>query len=80
MRTQPTPATSEVLVFKTSVAHRTDVEQLRPLLDRTLAGFARWNFDLEDRDRILRVENGGPVRHELITVMRTNGHECIELE
>ncbi|MEO8068197.1 MAG: hypothetical protein ABI599_10945 [Flavobacteriales bacterium] len=80
MRTQPIQSATEVLVFKTSVSHRTDVEQLRPLLDRTLAGFARWNFDLEDRDRILRVENGAPARHELITVMRNSGYECVELE
>lgn len=80
MRTQPIHPTAEVLVFKTSVAHHADVEQLRPLLDTTLAGAARWNFDLEDRDRILRVENGGPARHELITVMHANGYECIELE
>ncbi len=49
---RPAVATTEVLVFKTSVTQPAQIKLLR----RGLAALGRWNFDLEDCDHILRVE------------------------
>ena len=44
----------EVLVFKTSVQSYENVDRLKPHLD-ALAGQGKWNFALDDCDRILRI-------------------------
>lgn len=70
----------EVLVFTTSVGSMDQVEVLRPLLDRIAAGADRWSFDLEDRERILRVEAPPVARARIIAVLNALGHSCRELE
>ena len=69
----------QVLVFKTSVQNAHDVQRLRPMLD-DLVVQGRWNFDLEDRDRILRVETVGFVRERVIVLLHGLGFVCDELE
>ena len=44
----------EVLVFSTSVESRDHVDVLAPLLN-SVVGDGRWNFALDDCDRILRI-------------------------
>lgn len=44
-----------VLVFKTSVHHH-QIDRVKHLLNELLHENEYWNFDLEDCDRILRVE------------------------
>ena len=44
--------TQQVLVFKTTVSSVHEVEGLIHLLNK----FGKWSFDLEDEDRILRIE------------------------
>jgi hypothetical protein len=68
-----------VLVFRTSVQNAHDVERLQPMLD-DLVPQGRWNFDLEDRDRILRVETVGFVRERVIVLLNGLGFACDELE
>ena len=70
----------EVLVFKTSVKSRDQVDMLRPLLELTLGGSADWNFDLEDRDHILRVEAKGLVRERITVLLTGLGYACEELD
>jgi len=68
----------EVLVFKTSVQSPTCVHKLAPVLN-TLAGFNKWNFALDDCDRILRIVS--PIdAQEAIQLLAKNGFECEELE
>lgn len=77
----PHPASSEeVLVFKTSVRNNDQVDALRPLLELTLAGRGEWNFDLEDRDHILRVEAEGLVRERITVLLTGLGYACEELD
>ncbi|WP_421804183.1 hypothetical protein [Flagellimonas sp.] len=45
-----------ILVFKTSVKQKGEVNQLRPWLNKLVNSNGCWNFDLEDCDKILRVE------------------------
>jgi hypothetical protein len=70
---------ANVLVFRTSVQSARDVERLQPMLD-DLVLQGRWNFDLEDRDHILRVETVGFVRERVIVLLNGLGFVCDELE
>ncbi len=68
---------NNVLVFSTSVCSLPEARSLAAVLDR-LAGPLRWNFDLEDCDRILRVKssvNPGIV----IAALHLQGFKCEEL-
>lgn len=71
---------ADVLVFRTSVNSPDQVNTLRPLLDLTIAGGGQWNFDLEDCDRILRVESETPVRERIMALLAGFGYACNELE
>ncbi len=68
------------MVFKTSVKSNTRVDVLRPLLDLTIAERGAWNFDLEDREHILRVEAEGMVRERITALLTGYGFACVELE
>ena len=69
----------EVLVFRTSVETREDVRQLTPILNG-LAGRGRWNFALDDCDRILRIASGSVRPEFAIEVITNHGFLCTELE
>ena len=45
----------EVLVFKTNLRYKKQITELTSHMN-TLQGILRWNVDLDDRDRILRIE------------------------
>ena len=68
----------DVLVFKTSVETPQHVRVLKPLLD-SAAGKGKWNFALDDCDRILRIiSHVNPLT--AINLLKDHGYECIELE
>lgn len=68
----------QVLVFKTSVDDPQSVRSLKPDLDR-LAGKGKWNFDLGDCDRILRIVS--PIKAErAVQLLSCFGFQCAELE
>ena len=69
----------EVLVFKTSVQSYESVDQLKPLLD-TLAGNGKWNFALDDCDRILRIVSNSIRPEEAIVLLAGQGFSCRELD
>lgn len=69
----------EVLVFKTSVETPQHVRSLKPLLD-SAAGKGKWNFALDDCDRILRIASTRIHPRTAITLLKENGYECVELE
>ncbi|MEO8733409.1 MAG: hypothetical protein ABI373_03665 [Flavobacteriales bacterium] len=70
----------EVLVFKTSVNDNAQVDALRPLMELTLADMGEWNFDLEDRDHVLRVDAKGMPREHIIMLLTGLGFACEELD
>lgn len=45
-----------ILVFKTSVKTKIQLKKLKPHIDHILPR-AKWNFDLEDCDKILRIDS-----------------------
>lgn len=69
----------EVLVFKTSVSKRTQVDKVSLLLEG-MPAIARWNFDLEDCDNILRIVTDRLSGRQVESVLQTAGFDCKELE
>jgi hypothetical protein len=69
----------QVLVFKTSVEDPQSVRSLKPDLDQ-LAGKGKWNFDLSDCDRILRIASPNVKAERAIQLLTYFGFNCIELE
>tara|TARA_R110000796_G_scaffold96719_1_gene202747 strand:- start:132575 stop:132787 length:213 start_codon:yes stop_codon:yes gene_type:complete len=65
-------------VFKTSVISEKQVRQVEPFL-KTLMSNEEWNFDLEDCDKILRVETEKVAPETVITLLKSQGFECTEL-
>lgn len=70
----------QVLVFKTSVVTLNDVKSIEPLLNNLLAKTDRWNFDLEDCDKILRIEAEFVQPYLVIENLSRIGVSCSELE
>ena len=64
-----------VEVFKTNVQHRELAEQLASILRGRFA-FSKINFDLEDCDKILRVEDKQICVETIIEILSTYGFEC----
>lgn len=68
-----------VEVFKTNIQEKKQAALLFDVLIQHFPLF-KINFDLEDCDKILRVE-GDSICHEIIiTIITTNGYHCQILE
>lgn len=67
-----------VYVFKTSVEENT-LERVNQLLDGVLSG-STWSFDLEDRDRILRIVSEGFDVGSMTASLISEGFYVEELE
>lgn len=64
-----------IYVFKTSVQTKLELESLTASLNELLLN-AKWNFDLEDCDNILRIDSDIDIRDAVIQ----NGiFDCVEL-
>lgn len=72
-----TPIPLMVMVFKTSVQTKAEVHNLAPLLDQTVGG--RWNFDLDDCDKVLRIECPLSDSDTVIALLEQQGYACAEL-
>jgi len=68
-----------IYVFKTNVPNSRALKSLKPLLNESL-NKARWSFDLEDCDRILRVESASDVTESVTTALQSQGFLCTSLE
>ena len=68
-----------ILVFKTNLSLRLVPEQLTVKLDDLLLP-ANWNFDLDDCDRILRVEGTEIAPSQIIALLAAEGYLCEELD
>ncbi|MEN7547338.1 hypothetical protein AAG747_05430 [Rapidithrix thailandica] len=70
----------EVFVFKTSVSNSTDVAMLQSELDQLIKR-GQWNFDLEDCDKILRLEiDDSRTKKDVVSLLHNKGILCEELE
>ena len=68
-----------ILVFKTDIADKKQVRKLFRLL-RTIEGILKWNIDMEDIDKVLRVETVNASPRNIEEVFLNAGYYCKELE
>lgn len=68
-----------IFVFKTSVNSNMQIEKLKPHMENILPN-AKWNFDLEDIDKILRVDSDENVVLVIIELLTIHNYSCEELE
>ena len=67
-----------IFVFKTSVKTKKHVQQLKPHIDKILPN-AKWNFDLEDTNKILRIDSEENIVLILIDLLNIHSYSCEEL-
>ena len=67
-----------VYVFKTSVKTKKEVSHLTPGLNAFLKK-SQWNFDLDDCDKILRIDSPTEIVEAVIKFLRAKDFECNEL-
>jgi hypothetical protein len=68
-----------IYVFKTSVETKREAAKLKLHIDKAIPA-AKWNFDLEDVDRILRVDSEENIAAKIIEMLQIHNHHCEELE
>ena len=69
----------EILVFKTNVTSKKKVSMIAPLLT-SFPKIRQWNFDLEDRDKVLRIETTGLHPGSVERLLLMAGFNCQELD
>lgn len=67
-----------IYVFKTSVKTKKAVKQLAPKLN-DLFPASKWNFDLHDCDKILRIDSKSNIAEQTRKLLLDNGFDCMEL-
>ncbi len=65
-------------LFITSVKTEQEIGQLKPHLNDLLK-HAKWNFDLEDCDKILRIDIETEITQSIINLLKDKGFYCQEL-
>lgn len=68
-----------IFVFRTSVKTKLHVRNLKPHMKKLLPD-DRWNFDLEDCDKILRVECGENSIVKIVDLLNIHKFNCEELK
>jgi hypothetical protein len=69
----------DILVFKTNLRYRKHIHHVGSHLDN-LQGVIRWNVDMHDKDRILRIEAQGLSPRVVEHTVTHAGYSCEELE
>lgn len=72
------PIFMEVLVFKTNLRFKKHINAITPHIN-TLQGILRWNVDLYDKDKILRIESHNLSPRAVETTLKKAGYFCEEL-
>jgi len=67
-----------ILIFKTNIRFKKDVAKVAACLQQ-YSGIVRWNVDLEDIDKVLRIETYAATSKSIITSIKQCGYECDEL-
>lgn len=68
-----------IFVFKTSVGSKEQANALKPYMDQLLPR-AKWNFDLDDCDNVLRIDSDVDVIAPVIQLLHKHQFHCEELE
>lgn len=62
-------------VFKTNVQHQVEATELRNLLQRYFPG-SKIDFDLEDCDKVLRIEGSSFMPNKIMQLIHEHGYTC----
>ncbi|HUQ66279.1 MAG TPA: hypothetical protein VM101_08995 [Flavitalea sp.] len=68
-----------IYIFKTSVNNENEVNKLKPHINEILAN-EKWNFDLKDCDRILRIESEENIVLKITDLLNIHRFYCEESE
>jgi len=68
----------DVLVFKTNVRHAFDIDSVKPVLE-AIPSVRQWHIDMQDVDRVLRIESTEITPEDIILVLHHAGYQCEEL-
>ena len=68
-----------IYVFKTSVKTKKQVKKIKPHLDKILPK-AKWNFDLDDCDKILRIDSEKNIVCKITDLLNIHRFYCEELK
>ncbi len=68
-----------IYVFKTSVKTKSELNKLKPHIEKILPK-SKWNFDLEDCDKILRIDGEENMVLEITDLLSFHKFYCQELE
>jgi hypothetical protein len=68
-----------IYVFKTSVNTKMQVKKLKPHIDKILPQ-AKWNFDLNDCDKVLRIDSEENIVLKITGLLIIHQFLCEELE
>lgn len=69
-----------IYIFRTSVENVADINKLQHLLNKLAGDGGNWNFDLEDCDRILRLESRQTEPQQIRATVKAEGFFIEELE
>jgi hypothetical protein len=69
----------EVLVFKTNLRFKKQINAVTPHIN-TLHGITRWNVDLYDKDKVLRIESQDLSPRKVEAILQQAGYFCEELQ
>ena len=70
---------TEVLVFKTNLRFKKHINAVSPHINK-LKGVLRWNVDLYDKDKILRIESRDLSPRAVENTLQRAGYFCEELQ
>ncbi len=68
-----------ILIFRTSLDKRRDVKRIAEILDN-YPGIKCWNVDLEDWEKVLRIECDGMCHDDISNILRTVNVWAVELQ
>ncbi|CAN5316023.1 hypothetical protein BH10BAC4_BH10BAC4_18610 [soil metagenome] len=68
----------DILVFKTNILTHGDVEKIAPILSDQFR-ILKWTVDLNDIDKVLRIESQLLGPREIIEMILQAGYQCEEL-
>ena len=70
---------SNIFIFKTNIQTEFDKMRIKNVLDASQK-VLKWNIDMDDADRVLRVVSDSLRPEQIISVLEYVGFECSELE
>jgi hypothetical protein len=68
-----------IYIFKTSVKTKNQANKLRPYINEILPN-EKWTFDLEDCDKILRIDSEKNKVLKVLDILKSQEFYCEELE